>query len=412
MASFQYEALKISDRSRINGVISAASEKEAREMLREQNLIPTKIAVLTNDAVQAGKKKGGFATFLQNVGGIGAKDKIAFTRNIGMMIRAGIPVMEALLYYENYASNPKFRKVVAQLRQDILSGYSFSQALAKHKTVFDDVYVNVTKAGERAGELDQTMNRLTHLLTKAEQLKMKIVSAAVYPIIVVVILAIVLLIMFILVLPTFAEIYKQMNVKLPLITQIMMGISSALRNYWFISFPILGFSLFGISKFVKSPTGKSLVDEQVLKVPVLGELIKYTQSSNFVSTMYVSFGAGLPITDALFLATETLTHTQIKAAYKKVNMQIQAGQRLAIALAATGYVPDIVMLMISTGEESGDLEKMLEASYDYLEEEISHRVGILTSLMEPVMLMVIGTVVGFVALSIYLPLFSVYDHIH
>jgi len=412
MASFQYEALKISDRSRINGVISAASEKEAREMLREQNLIPTKIAVLTNDAVRAGKKKGGFASLIQNLSGIGAKDKIAFTRNIGMMIRAGIPVMEALLYYENYASNPKFRKIVSQVRQDILSGYSFSQALAKHKTVFDDVYVNVTKAGERAGELDQTMNRLTHLLTKAEQLKMKIVSASVYPVIVVVILAIVLLIMFVFVLPTFAEIYKQMNVKLPMITQIMMGISGALRNYWFISFPILGFSLFGISKFVKSPTGKSLVDEQVLKVPVLGELVKYTQSSHFVSTMFVSFGAGLPITDALFLATETLSHTQIKAAFKNVNLQIQGGQRLAVALAATGYVPDIVMLMISTGEESGDLEKMLEASYDYLEEEINHRVGVLTSLMEPIMLMVIGTVVGFVALSIYLPLFSVYDHIH
>lgn len=412
MASFQYEALKISDRSRINGVISAVSEKEAREMLREQNLIPTKIAVLTNDAVRVGKKKGGFTAFIQNIMGVGAKDKIAFTRNIGMMIRAGIPVMEALLYYENYATNQKFRKIVSQVRQDILSGYSFSQALAKHKQIFDDVYVNVTKAGERAGELDQTMSRLTHLLTKAEQLKMKIVSASVYPIIVVVILAIVLLVMFLLVLPTFADIYKQMNVKLPLITQIMMTISNALRNYWFVSFPILGFSLFGIFKFVKSPTGKAIVDEQVLKVPVMGDLIKHTQSSNFVSTLYVSFGAGLPITDALFLATETLTHTQIKAAFKDVNVQIQAGQRLAVALAATGYVPDIVMLMISTGEESGDLEKMLEASYDYLEEEINHRVGILTSLMEPIMLMVIGTVVGFVALSIYLPLFSVYDHIH
>ncbi len=411
MASFQYEALKISDRSRINGVISAVNEKEAREMLREQNLIPTKIVVLSNGAVRGGKKKGGFGAFIQGFMGVGAKDKIAFTRNIGMMVRAGIPVMEALLYYENYATNLKFRKVVSQVRQDILSGYSFSQALGKHKKIFDDVYVNVTKAGERAGELDQTMSRLTHLLTKAEQLKMKIVSAAVYPIIVVVILSLVLLIMFLLVLPTFAEIYKQMNVKLPLITQIMMAISNALRNYWFVSFPVMGVSGFGVVKFFKSPTGKTITDTYVLKMPVLGDLVKHTQSSNFVSTLYVSFGAGLPITDALFLATETITHTQIKEAFKKVNAQIQTGQRLAIALAATGYVPDIVMLMISTGEESGDLEKMLEAANDYLEEEIGHRVGILTSLMEPVMLLVIGTVVGFVALSIYLPLFSIYEHL-
>lgn len=411
MASFQYEAVKISDRSRVTGVISAEGEKEARELLREQNLIPTKIAVVSSGGNNV-KKSNPVTAFIQQVMGVSSKDKIAFTRNLGMMIRAGIPVTDALMYYENYATSPKFSKIVARIRQDIISGYAFSQALAKHKKIFDDVYVNVTKAGERSGELDQTMNRLTHLLTKAEQLKMKIVSAAVYPVIVVVILTIVLLIMFVLVLPTFADIYKQMNVKLPLITQIMMGISNALRNYWFISFPALGFSGYGIFKFLTSPTGKVLVDDIMLKIPVVGDLIKHTQSSHFVSTLYVSFGAGLPITDALYLATETLTHTQIKEAFKQVNVQIQTGQRLAVALTATGYVPDIVMLMISTGEESGDLEKMLEASNDYLEEEINHRVGILTSLMEPVMLMVIGTVVGFVALSIYLPLFSIYDHIH
>jgi type II secretory pathway component PulF len=411
MASFQYEALKISDRTKMNGVINAANEKEARELLREQNLIPTKIVVISTDVSRSGRKSNVIAEFIQNVVGISAKDKIAFTRNIGMMIRAGIPVTEALMYFENFTSNPKFRKVVSRVRQDIMSGYAFSQALAKHKKIFDDVYVNVTKAGERSGELDQTMSRMTHLLIKAEQLKMKIISAAVYPIIVVVILGIVLLIMFMLVLPTFANIYKQMNVPLPVITQIMLGISAAFRNYWFITFPILGFSGFGLFKFANSPTGKSIIDRIVLKIPVLGDLVKHTQSSHFVSTLFVSFGAGLPITDALYLATETITHTQIRDSFKRVNVQIQTGQRLAVALSKTGYVPDIVMLMISTGEESGDLEKMLEASYDYLEEEINHRVGILTSMMEPVMLLIIGAVVGAVALSIYLPLFSIYDHL-
>ena len=123
-------------------------------MLREQNLIPTKIAILTSDTNRNGQKKNTFGQMIQRFMGVSAKDKIAFTRNVGMMVRAGIPVTEALMYYENYATNQKFRKIVAQVRQDILSGYSFSQALAKHKQVFDDVYVNVTKAGERAGELD------------------------------------------------------------------------------------------------------------------------------------------------------------------------------------------------------------------------------------------------------------------
>jgi len=409
MTSFQYEAMRINDRSKINGVINAPGEKEAREMLREQNLIPTKIAVLANEVKV--KKGNPISEMMQQMMGIGAKDRIAFTRNMGMMIRAGIPVTEALLYYENYATNKKFRKIVSRIRQDIISGYSFSQALSKHKQIFDEIYVNVTKAGERSGELDQTMNRLTHLLVKADALKMKIVSASVYPCIVVVILSLVLLVMFLLVLPTFADIYKQMNVPLPMITQFMMAISHALRNYWFIAFPIIGMSLFGLFKFVKSPGGKTIIDQFSLKVPILGELIKHTESSNFVSTLFVSFGAGLPITDALFLATQTVTHTQMRDALKQVNIQIQTGQRLAIALSKTGYIPDIVMLMISTGEESGDLEKMLEASYDYLEEEVNHRIGILTTMMEPIMLVVVGVVVGFVALSIYLPLFSIYENI-
>ncbi len=410
MASFQYEALKISDRSKINGVINALSEKEAREMLREQNLIPTHIAAITSGSAHS-RKGNPLQELIQRFMGIGSKDKIAFTRNIGMMIRAGIPVTEALMYYENYATNPKFRKIVARVRQDIMSGYSLSQALAVHKKVFDDVYVNVTKAGERSGELDQTMSRLTHLLIKAEQLKMKIVSAAVYPIIVVVILSLVLLIMFIVVLPTFADIYEKMGVPLPMITQFMLGISGAFRNYWFITFPLIGFSIFGLFKFFTSAGGKALSDKVLLRVPVLGDLIKHTQSSHFVSTLFVAFGAGLPITDALYLATQTLSHTQIKDSFRQVNLQIQTGQRLAAAMSKTGHVPDIVMLMISTGEESGDLEKMLEASYDYLEEEINHRVGILTTMMEPIMLVVVGIVVGFVALSIYLPLFSIYDNI-
>ncbi len=411
MASFQYEALKISDRGKINGVINAISEKEARELLREQNLIPTRLTIISTNVTRDGKKIGKLAGFIQRVMGVSNKDKIAFTRNVGMMIRAGIPVTEALMYFENFTASQSLREVVSRIRQDIVAGYSLSQALAKHKTIFDDVYVNVTKAGERSGELDQTMGRLTQLLISAEQLKMKVVSAAVYPIIVVVILTLVLLIMFIVVLPTFADIYKQMNVPLPLITQIMLGISALLRNYWFVTFPILGFAFFGIYRFFSGPGGKSVLDGFLLKVPVLGDLIKHTQSAHFVSTLYVSFGAGLPITDALYLSAETVTHSQMRQAFRQVNVQIQTGQRLAVALSKIGYVPDIVMLMISTGEESGDLDKMLEASGEYLEEEISHRVGILTALMEPVMLLVIGVVVGVVALSIYLPLFSIYEHI-
>jgi len=411
MPAYQYDALKINSKTRQNGIINAPNEREAREMLRDQNLIPTQITpVSTGGGERAGKKIGFFAALIQSIMGVGTKDLITFTRNVGIMIRAGIPVTEALLYFENYCTNPKFKKTIASVRQDIMTGYAFNQALAKHKDIFGDVYVNVTKAGERSGELDQTMGRLTELLTRSERLKMKVLSASMYPIIVVCILALVLIIMFVLVLPTFAKLYKDMNIKLPVITQIMLGISHVFRDYWFIAFPLMAVSIVMGIKFFKGD-GKPLLDNALMKVPVLNDLIQHTQSSHFVSTLFVAFGAGLPITDALYLASETVTHTQMRAAFKQVNVQIQTGQRLATALSKVGYVPDIVMLMVSTGEESGDLEKMLETAYDYLEEEINHRVEVLTSMLEPVMLVVIGAVVGAVALSIYLPLFSIYEHL-
>jgi len=411
MPAYQYDALKINSKTRQNGIINAPSEREAREMLRDQNLIPTQITLVNNGGGErSGKKIGFFAALIQSVMGVGTKDLITFTRNVGIMIRAGIPVTEALLYFENYCTNPKFKKTIASVRQDIMTGYAFNQALSKHKDIFGDVYVNVTKAGERSGELDQTMGRLTELLTRSERLKMKVLSASMYPIIVVCILVLVLIIMFVLVLPTFAKLYVDMNIKLPLITQIMLGISHIFRDYWFIAFPLMAVSVVMGIKFFKGD-GKPLLDDLLMKLPVLGDLIQHTQSSHFVSTLFVAFGAGLPITDALYLASETVTHTQMRAAFKQVNVQIQTGQRLATALSKVGYVPDIVMLMVSTGEESGDLEKMLETAYDYLEEEINHRVEILTSMLEPVMLVVIGAVVGAVALSIYLPLFSIYEHL-
>ncbi|MEM0952101.1 MAG: type II secretion system F family protein [Cyanobacteria bacterium P01_H01_bin.74] len=407
MTYFQYEAFNVVDKAKSSGTLSANSEREARELLREKDLIPVSISVI-DQKNKTGQVKG-IAGLLAMVTGIGAKDIIAFTRNMCIMIRAGIPLTDALLYYENYSVNAAFKKIVHTVRQDILSGYAMSQALGKHTKLFDELYVNVTHAGEKSGELDKTLDRLSHLLDKAEQLKMKIISASAYPVIVLFILTIVLLIMFLLVLPTFSEIYEQMNLKLPLITKILLLISHVLVDYWFISFPAMGLFLFLVYKYVTSSAGKVVIDNLLLKIPVINDLLLHTQAAHFVSTLLVGFSSGLPITDSLHLATQTLTHTQIKAAYKKVNVQIQTGQKLATALAETGYVPNMVMLMISTGEESGELDKMLQVSYEYLEEEVNHKVGILTTMMEPIMLLVIGAVVGFVALGIYLPMFSIYD---
>ncbi len=412
MATFEYHAIQTSDRSRTKGIINANNEREARELLRDQDLIVSKMKkVATQATSKGGGRDGGniIQQLMSQMFGVSTKEKITFTRNIGMMIRAGIPLTEALMYFENFVKNAKFKSVISQIRSDIMTGMAFSAALARHKDLFDDVYINVTKAGETSGELDQTMSRLTDLMVKADKMKMKIIAAMIYPALVLVIVGIVLIIMFVLVIPTFVDIYKQMGVSLPLITQIMFEISKFMRGQWYIAFPLLGTLIFLFIKYVKSPSGKVVIDKILIKLPVVKDLIIYTQNSQFISTFYVSFGAGIPITEALYLSTQTVTHSQIRESFNDVNTKIQSGQRLATSLAATGNVPEIVLLMISSGEESGDLDKMLQRCFEYLEEEINHKVEILMAMMEPIMLLFIGVVVGFVALSIYLPLFSVYE---
>lgn len=415
MPSFQYEALKMSDRTKVTGLINSATEREARELLREQDLLPTKLKVISSDSLEKTGKKNLFKSIFYLfglLGGIDLKDKISFSRNLGMMIRSGIPVTDALLYLENYSRNPKFEQVIGQIRRDILAGYSFSQALNKHDKVFDQVYVTVIQAGETSGELQKAIERLTDLQIKSQKLRMKIVSASVYPIIVVLITILVMLIMLIFILPTFQDLYKNLGVKLPLITQIFLGFSWFLRSWWFISFPIIGISIYGVFNYLRSAAGKSLLDTISLKIPIVSELVQMVNNSHFISTFSVSFSAGLPITDAIYLSTQTVQNTFMKSAYKDVNVQIQAGQRLGTALSKTGYLPDVILLMIATGEESGELDKMLENSFDYLEEEINHKVGILTSMMEPVMLLVLGVIVGSMAMAIYMPMFGIYDHLH
>jgi type II secretory pathway component PulF len=409
MPAFAYQAVRMSDKMRISGVINAENERLAREMLREQDMVPTQMKVVHTS--RDGKANRGIVKeILSRLTFISIKDVVAFSRNLGMMVRSGIPLTDALMYLESYMENGKFRAVVGQMRRDILAGQSFSSAMAKHPKVFNEVFVNVVRAGETSGELDVTLERMTNLLLRAEKLKAKIITASVYPAIVLTIVTLVLLVIFLFVIPTFQNIYKEMNVELPLITQILIGLSDFLRNYWFIAFPGIGFSIWGSMQYIQSEGGKSILDGFILKIPVLGNLMKYVNNSNFFSTLHVSFSAGIPVTQALDIAASTVQNTYIRSAFMKVNVQIQAGQKLALSLSQTGYVPDLVQLMISTGEESGELDKMLENSYEYLEKEIDQRIDVLTTMMEPCMLIVLGVVVGGIALAIYLPLFSMYEH--
>jgi type IV pilus assembly protein PilC len=407
MGAFHYEAMRLDDKTRVKGVITANTEKEARVQLREQDMMTLKLTPIH----QGSRGKRFNPMLLLNPTGINTKDKIAFTRNLAMMVRAGVPVTEALLYFETYSENLAMKQLGSKVRKDILGGMSLSAALQKQRTLFDEVFIGIIQAGESSGELEVTLQRLTDLMIRSEKLKGKIIAASVYPAIVVGILTLVLLVMFVFVLPTFEKIYKQMNVSLPLITQIMLGISNSLRNYWFVTFPALLASVFGVFKYMISTGGRRFLDIWMLKVPVLSRLLEFANMSYFISTLMVSFSAGVPITESLDLATSTINNSVIKKAMEEVGPKVQVGYKLGAALEPVKYIPQLVMLMIATGEESGELEKMLAASFEYLEEEVNVTVDRLTQLVEPILLLVLGLIVGLVALGVYLPLFSIYENL-
>ena len=418
MATYHFKALRKTDKNKVQGTINADNERHARELLREQELFPTTVKALKVEKVEEKKERKKREQsplqlmIAEKLSKVGMQEKIAFTQNLEMMVRAGIPITEALLYMESYMDNPKFKKLLNTIRLDILSGSSFSRSLTKHKDIFNDVYVSIIQAGEASGELDAVLKRLSDMLMAEAALRKKVVAALVYPIMVVFIATLVLLIMFTVVLPTFSDMYDKMGIKLPLITQIMVWISNFLRHYWYVSIAIAGAAAFGARKYAKSSTGKTTIDKVLLNTPVVSPLLVAVSASHFISTLNVSFSAGLPITDCIFMACHTVTHTQIRDAFDQINIKIQAGQRLAAAMADAEILPAMIIIMISTGEESGSLEEMLDHCLNFLEEEVNQRVEVLMSMMEPIMLIVLGVIVGAMALSIYLPLFSMYEHVH
>jgi type II secretory pathway component PulF len=412
MATFQYEALRLQDRSRTTGVISADNERHARELLREQELITTRIKAV-GGAHAMGTKKRGFnpLALVQGFQGLNDTDRISFARNLAMMIKAGIPLTDGLLFFENYAHKPVLGRLVNQLRQDILNGVSLSAAMAKKRGHFDEVFINMIKAGETSGDLDKVLFQLTDYMTQSQKLKSKVISASIYPAVVLAIAGLVLIIIFLVVFPTFEEIFKKLNVELPLITQVMMFISKLFKSYWFVTFPAIFMASYGIFNYLKSSGGKLFLDHLLIKVPVLGELLCFVNSSFFITTLKVTFAAGVPVTEALRLATQTILNIPIRSAMNQACLDIESGQRLAAALGKSGYIPELVLLMISTGEESGNLDEMLESAHEFLDRETHTRVDVLTTLIEPLLLVVLGGIVAVVALSIYLPMFSIYENL-
>lgn len=405
MAIYNYIALK-NNKDIVKGKVNAEDLREARESIRSLGFIPTKVYEEKTKSEEDNEKKtevkGG------KIKKLGLQDRMDFTSTLQILAQSGIPIIESLMFIENDAAKLKVRLVAKELRRQIMAGATFADTIAKYPDQFGQIYIGLVKAGEDSGELEKTLQRLLELLGKEAAIRGKVIGTLMYPMFVIVLAVIIVLVMLMFVFPVFKEMFDGMGKDLPWITATLMSAGIFLKTYWFFVPIILG-SIAGFFTFImRWQPSKRKIDEFVLKVPLLCDLIQYSNFANFVAVMQVAYDAGVPIIECLYLANVTLTNYTLKTKIETATLKVQQGQHLSIALRSTRVMPKMILFMIATGEQSGRLGDMLLQATNFIDKKLDGIIDTMTKMIEPIMLIVIGSIVLTLALALYLPLFSSY----
>jgi len=382
------------------GEIEADSPELARELLLNKGVV---FIEKLNEEKSVLKKEISFS-FLSR---IGLKDVLIFTRQLYAMVHAGIPLVQGLRIIKDQIPNKKLRAIVEEIASFVEEGGRFSTALSRHRDVFGDLYISMIRAAEEAGTLEETLRRLAEHLEKVEKLRGKVKSALFYPIFVLIIATVIVTGILVFVIPTFEELYRGLGGQLPVLTQMIIKASNFLRDYigWIVLFfVVLVIALIQGRKIEKV---KYLTDYAMLKLPIFGTLILKSSIANFSRTLASMLSSGINILEALEISAQTSNNEVIKETIKKVKSQVERGISLSQALAQHPIFPPMLVNMVAIGEEAGNLDEMLEKVADFYEEEVDRTVDGLTSLIEPMMIVFIGGIIGIIIVAMYLPIFKI-----
>ena len=405
MAIYNYVALK-NNKDIVKGKVEAEDLRDARENVRNLGFLPTK--VYEEKLGSDNKKEAAVSVKGGQMKTLGLSEKMEFTSTLQILAQSGIPMIESLMFIENDAAKLKIRLVAKELRRQIMAGATFADTIAKYPNQFGQIYIGLCKAGEDSGELEKTLGRLLELLTKQANIRGKVIGTLMYPMFVIVLAVIIVLVMLMFVFPVFKDMFDGMGKELPWITQTLMDIGLFLKKFWYLVPFILGSVTASIIFLFKWEPSKRKIDEFTLKVPLLSDLIQYSNFANFVAVMQVAYDAGVPIVECLYLSNLTLTNFTLKEKIEKSTGMVQQGQHLSVALRTTGSVPKMILFMIATGEQSGRLGEMLLQATRYIDKKLDDIIDTMTKMIEPLMLIVIGSIVLTLALALYLPLFGSY----
>jgi type IV pilus assembly protein PilC len=350
---------------------------------------------------------GGHADFLANIfSGIKMRDVAVFSKQFAAMINAGLTMIRCLRVLEKQASNPAFKDIIASLREEVTGGSSLSTAMSKHPKAFSRLYVAMVRAGEESGSLDVTLNRLANHLEKEVSLRDQVSAGTKYPQAIAIVAIIIVTFLMIFVIPTFRDMFSDLGSQLPLPTQILMFIATSMRNFWYIVILILVGVPIAVNRYSKTASGREVTDRIKLRLPVFGLLSRKISVARFTRTLGTLLASGVSIIKALSIVEETAGNVVIEHAIQRVRESIKEGESIADPLEMSGVFPPMVTSMIAVGEESGALDDMLNKIADFYDAEVESMVKALTSLLEPVLISVMGGIVGFIVISLLLPMFK------
>jgi type IV pilus assembly protein PilC len=411
MPTFKFEALDTTGEE-VKDQIDALNEEEAQQKIKQMGYFVTKLVQLGEKGAKGkakAKKKTRKRGKTFTLGKVSGKKLCTFTRQFSTLQDAGLPVLRSLRILENQMRPGVLKNALIDVVDDVESGSTLSEALAKHPKCFDRLYVNMVKAGEAGGALEVILQRLADFKEKSQSLKRKIIGAMVYPAVVILVAVAILTFIMVYIIPKFKKIFDEFGMKLPDMTQMLIDTSMWFADYWWVLplFP-LGFWLF-IKLICLSRAGRYAVDWVKLHIPIIGKILEKTVVARTMRTLGTLVSSGVPILEALSITKETANNAVFEACYTRVYESIREGETIAEPMRESRLVDDMVTNMIEVGEETGDLDTMLYKIADFYDEEVDTLVKSLISLLEPIMIVVLGGIIGFIVIALFLPLIKLLE---
>jgi type IV pilus assembly protein PilC len=379
-----------------SGEMEAQDTGAVEGRLRQMGIDPTKVR----------KKSKELQLTLPGFGGVSTKDILVFTRQFSVMIDAGLPLVQALDIIGTQADNPAFRKVLMTVKSRVEAGSTFADALSEHPKVFDELFTQLVRAGEVGGILDTILQRLGAYIEKNEKLKRRVKGAMVYPSIVLTVAVGVVLVLIAFVVPTFEKMFKDFGGSLPAATQFLVDLSKGFRSRWYLFLGIPTLAIVGFRMLVRDGKGQEWWHATVLKLPVFGPLVRKISVARFTRTLGTMLSSGVPILDALEIVAKSAGNKTVEKAVMLVRTRISEGKNIAGPLAETKVFPSMVVQMIGVGEATGAIDQMLNKIADFYDDEVDVGVAALTSMIEPLLMVFLGSTVGYFMIAMYLPIFS------